>query len=193
MAGRAVTGRSQRTSAIKVVITGPFAAGKSTLVRTVSEVTVLSTERAVSGGDRAEKPATTVAMDYGRITIDEDLVLYLFGTPGQDRFDFMWDVLGEGMLGYVLLIDADRPESLIEAVPILNAFRRTAKVPFVVALNRAETVDPADERGVREALSLAADVPVIACDVRDRESVKSVLLELLYAVMEPVDRAAALG
>ena len=82
-------------------------------------------------------------MDFGRITIDRDLVLYLFGTPGQDRFDFMWEILGEGMLGYVLLLDAEREDSLAEAIGILDAFRTMARVPFVVALNRAGAVDEA--------------------------------------------------
>ncbi len=89
-------------------------------------------------------------MDFGRITIDRDLVLYLFGTPGQDRFDFMWEILGEGMLGYVLLVDADRPESLEEAVGIMDAFRKMARVPFVVGLNRADGIDEDEERRVRE-------------------------------------------
>ena len=84
--------------AVKIVVTGPFAAGKTTLIRTISEITVLSTERGISDSTRSRKAETTVAMDFGRITIDRDLVLYLFGTPGQDRFDFMWEILGEGML-----------------------------------------------------------------------------------------------
>ena len=105
--------RRQGGTAVKIVVTGPFAAGKTTLIRPISEITVLSTEKAVSDGEVAQsKTDTTVAMDFGRITIDRDLVLYLFGTPGQDRFDFMWEILSEGMLGYVLLVDAARPESL---------------------------------------------------------------------------------
>ncbi len=92
--------------------------GKTTLIRTISEITVLSTEKDITDDTRSHKAETTVAMDFGRITIDHDLVLYLFGTPGQDRFDFMWEILGEGMLGYVLLVDAHRPESLAEAVGI---------------------------------------------------------------------------
>jgi signal recognition particle receptor subunit beta len=185
------TRHHKAASAVKVVVTGPFGAGKSTMIRTVSEVTVLSTERATSEGDQSVKSETTVAMDYGRIKVDDDLVLYLFGTPGQDRFDFMWDILGEGMLGYVLVVDALREESLDEAAGILATFRGIAKVPFVVALNRVAEVAPAVERRVRDTLALHADVPVIACDVTDRESVKGVLLELLYAVMEPADREAA--
>ena len=178
-------------TAVKIVVTGPFAAGKTTLIRTISEITVLSTEKGITDETRSRKTDTTVAMDFGRITIDRDLVLYLFGTPGQDRFDFMWEILGEGMLGYVLLVDASRPESLAEAGSILEAFRKMAHVPFVVGLNRAEGIDEGEESRVREMLDLGPDVPVVPCDATERESVKSVLLALLYAVLESVDSAAA--
>jgi len=188
------TNRNRRRpsgTAVKIVVTGPFAAGKTTLIRTISEITVLSTEKGITDDTRSRKTDTTVAMDFGRITIDRDLVLYLFGTPGQDRFDFMWEILGEGMLGYVLLVDASRPESIDEAVGILEAFRRMARVPFVVGLNRADGLDEAEEARVRDALDLGDDVPVVPCDATDRESVKSVLLALLYAVVESLDGAAA--
>jgi len=178
-------------TAVKIVVTGPFAAGKTTLIRTISEITVLSTEKGITDETRSRKTDTTVAMDFGRITIDRDLVLYLFGTPGQDRFDFMWEILGEGMLGYVLLVDATRPDSLDEAVGILEAFRRMARVPFVVGLNRAEGMDEAEEERIRKTLDLDPDVPVVPCDATDRESVKSVLLALLYAVVDTLDAAAA--
>jgi small GTP-binding protein len=183
----------RRTSgqAVKIVVTGPFAAGKTTLIRTISEITVLSTEKDITDHTRSRKSETTVAMDFGRITIDRDLVLYLFGTPGQDRFDFMWEILGEGMLGYILLLDATRQDSLEESIGILAAFRRMAKVPFVVALNRVEGLDPAEEQRVRETLQLERDVPVLPCDATDRESVKSVLLALLYAVVDQIDAQAA--
>src|SRR3984885_1511919 len=110
--------RGGNAQAVKIVVTGPFSAGKSTLIRTISEITVLSTEKDITDETKARKSETTVAMDFGRITIDKDLVLYLFGTPGQDRFDFMWEILGEGMIGYVLLVDSSRPESLDEAASI---------------------------------------------------------------------------
>jgi hypothetical protein len=177
-------------NAVKIVVTGPFAAGKTTLIRTISEITVLSTEKDITDDTRVRKNETTVAMDFGRITIDRDLVLYLFGTPGQERFDFMWEILGEGMLGYVVLVDATRPESLEETVSILDAFRRMARVPFVVGLNRAGGIDEAEEERVRAVLDLAPDVPVVPCDAVDRESVKSVLLALLYAVVDSLDTAA---
>ncbi|MDQ1745815.1 MAG: uncharacterized protein QOD07_78 [Frankiaceae bacterium] len=178
-------------TAVKIVVTGPFAAGKTTLIRTISEITVLSTEKGITDETRSRKTDTTVAMDFGRITIDRELVLYLFGTPGQDRFDFMWEILGEGMLGYVLLVDATRPDSLDEAVGILDAFRRMARVPFVVGLNRAEGMDEAEEERIRKTLDLDPHVPVVPCDATDRESVKSVLLALLYAVVDTLDGAAA--
>ena len=183
----------RRTSgqAVKIVVTGPFAAGKTTLIRTISEITVLSTEKDITDHTRSRKSETTVAMDFGRITIDRDLVLYLFGTPGQDRFDFMWEILGEGMLGYILLLDATRQDSLEESIGILAAFRRMAKVPFVVALNRVEGLDPAEEQRVRDTLQLEREVPVLPCDATDRESVKSVLLALLYAVVDQIDAQAA--
>jgi len=182
------TGRRRHSgTAVKIVVTGPFSAGKTTLIRTISEITVLSTERDITDSTRSRKAETTVAMDFGRITIDRDLVLYLFGTPGQERFDFMWEILGEGMLGFVLLVDAEREDSLQEAAGILTAFRAMAKVPFVVALNRSAGMGPGEEERVREALELAERVPVVPCDATDRESVKTVLLALLYSVVDELD------
>jgi uncharacterized protein len=184
------TGKQRRKhggTAVKIVVTGPFSAGKTTLIRTISEITVLSTERDITDSTRSRKAETTVAMDFGRITVDRDLVLYLFGTPGQDRFDFMWEILGEGMLGYILLLDCSREDSLEEAVGILAAFRKMARVPFVVALNRSQGMSPADEERVREVLELDADVPVVPCDATDRESVKGVLLALLYSVVDALE------
>jgi small GTP-binding protein len=185
--------RKHGGTAVKIVVTGPFSAGKTTLIRTISEITVLSTEKDISDHTKSRKAETTVAMDFGRITIDRDLVLYLFGTPGQDRFDFMWEILGEGMLGYILLVDSSREDSLEEAVGILAAFRKMARVPFVVALNRAAGIDPSDEDRVRSVLELGDDVPVVPCDATDRESVKSVLLALLYSVVDQIDAPAGAG
>jgi small GTP-binding protein len=185
------TRRRTAGTAVKIVVTGPFAAGKTTLIRTISEITVLSTEREISDETRSRKSDTTVAMDFGRITIDRDLVLYLFGTPGQERFDFMWEILGEGMLGYILLVDGARPDSLQEAGGILEAFRKMARVPFVVGLNRSSGVDEFEESTIRSRLDIDPEVPIVPCDVTDRESVKAVLLALLYAVVDSLDSVAA--
>jgi uncharacterized protein len=186
------TARARRRGgqAVKVVVTGPFAAGKTTLIRTISEITVLSTERGITDSTRKRKAETTVAMDFGRITIDRDLVLYLFGTPGQDRFDFMWEILGEGMIGYLLLVDVERDDSVAEAAGILEAFRTMARVPYVVALNRAAGDDHALVESVRSRLDVPSDVAVLTCDATDKESVKNVLLALLYAVLDEVEAEA---
>ena len=178
-------------TAVKIVVTGPFAAGKTTLIRTISEITVLSTEKDISDHTKSRKAETTVAMDFGRITIDRDLVLYLFGTPGQERFDFMWEILGEGMLGYIVLIDVSREDSIAEARGILDAFRRMANVPFVVALNRSSGLEQAEEARVREVLDIDEMIPVVPCDAVDRESVKAVLLALLYSVVDSLDAQPA--
>ncbi|HEX4430170.1 MAG TPA: ATP/GTP-binding protein [Frankiaceae bacterium] len=187
--------RRGRGHAVKIVITGPFGAGKTTLIRTISEITVLSTERELSSAAeaRADKAQTTVAMDFGRIGIDSDLVLYLFGTPGQDRFEFMWEVLGEGMLGYVLVLDAARPESVTEARTILAAFRKMAPVPFVVAVNRSDGLEPDEEMQIRVDLDLEPSIAIVPCDATDKASVKVVLLALLHAVLESLERASAVN
>jgi len=176
--------------AVKIVVTGPFSAGKTTLIRTISEITVLSTERGITDETRSRKRETTVAMDFGRITIDRELVLYLFGTPGQERFDFMWEILGEGMLGYLLLVDASRADSLAEAEGILAAFHQMARVPFAVGINRA-TGEPGEVDQVRDRLGLDPQVPVLPCDATDKASVKELLLALLYAVLDDVEAESA--
>ena len=182
--------RRRGGQAVKVVVTGPFSAGKTTLIRTISEITVLSTERGITDSTRRRKAETTVAMDFGRITIDRDLVLYLFGTPGQDRFDFMWEILGEGMIGYLLLVDAAREDSIQEATGILDAFRTMARVPFVVGLNRAGGDDHLLVESVRSRLEIPSDIAILPCDATDKESVKNVLLALLYAVLDEVEAEA---
>ena len=107
---------------VKMVVTGPFNAGKTEFIQSISEIDVVSTERKISDSTSRLKRETTVAMDFGRITVDDDLVLYLFGTPGQKRFDFMWEILSEGMLGFVVLVDSVRPETFREARRILDVF-----------------------------------------------------------------------
>jgi len=180
--------------AVKIVVTGPFGAGKTTLIRTISDITVLATERDVSDSTRARKGETTVAMDFGRITVDGELVLYLFGTPGQDRFDFMWEVLGEGMLGYVVLLDGPAAASVQAGVSIHTAFRgMAAEQPYVVAVNRCGALSPGEEATLRSVLGLADDVPVVPCDATDKQSVKGVLLALLEAVLARLEARAPAG
>ena len=169
---------------VKVVVTGPFNAGKTTFIKAVSEITVLSTERQVTDASGGSHGETTVAMDFGRITVSDDVVLYLFGTPGQQRFSFMWETLSEGMLGFVLLVDATSHDSVKEAVEMIEFFTGMSDVPFVVAANKVAADDEAALRSVRERLSLDPSVPLLPVDARDRESVKGVLLGLLYRILD---------
>jgi len=173
---------------VKMVVTGPFSAGKTELIRSVSEIDVVSTERKLTGkAERTVKEATTVAMDFGRITVDEDLVLYLFGTPGQKRFDFMWEILSEGMLGFIVVIDSTRPETFREARSILETFRAYAPTPYVVAANKQDLEDAWEVEDVRNALRLDPKVKLLPCVASDRDTVKTILLELLYSILEEME------
>jgi small GTP-binding protein len=169
---------------VKVVVTGPFNAGKTTFIKAVSEITVLSTERQITDVSGEGRGETTVAMDFGRITISDDVVLYLFGTPGQQRFSFMWETLSEGMLGFVVLVDALAEGSITEAVAMIEFFTGMSDVPFVVAANKVASDDVATLSSLRSRLELAEDVPLLAVDAKDRESVKGVLLGLLYRILD---------
>lgn len=169
---------------VKVVVTGPFNAGKTTFIKAVSEITVLSTERQVSDVSGEGAGETTVAMDFGRITVSDDVVLYLFGTPGQSRFSFMWDTLSEGMLGFVLLVDGTAPATMADAKEMIDFFTQRSDVPFVVAANKVDAEDTDAIRQVRSDLGLPDSVPLLPVDARDRQSVKGVLLGLLYEILE---------
>jgi signal recognition particle receptor subunit beta len=200
MAGRTRTVRRSRARTakavrpLKIVVTGPFAAGKTTLIKTISEVAIVGTERAVTDETRSTKPKTTVAMDFGRITFADDLSLFLFGTPGQRRFEVMWEILSEGMIGFIILVNAGDWRSVEEASHILDQFRRYAEVPFVVGITHLdeveETLDVVSGK-VRETLELPERIAVLECDPREREDVKSLMLHILVGVLRRLEEAAA--
>lgn len=169
---------------VKMVITGPFAAGKTQFIRAVSEIDVVSTERRITDETARVKRDTTVALDFGRISVDKDLVLYLFGTPGQRRFEFMWEILAEGMLGFVVLADSTRPETFKETKEIIDVFSTHSESPFVVAATKQDMPDAWAPEDIKIVLGLDDEVPVLPCVALDRESVKGVLLALLYAILE---------
>ncbi len=173
---------------VKMVVTGPFSAGKTRFIRTISEIDVVSTERRLSSdAESTVKDDTTVAMDFGRITVDDDLVLYLFGTPGQRRFDFMWEILAEGMLGFVVLVDSARPETFREARSILETFRAYAPTPYVVAANKQDVEDAWEVDDLKVALRLEEGVKMLGCVASDKDKVKNILLELLFSILEEIE------
>jgi uncharacterized protein len=173
---------------VKMVITGPFSSGKTEFIQSISEIEVVKTEKELtSSAEREEKDQTTVAMDFGRITVDDDLVLYLFGTPGQRRFDFMWEILAEGMLGFIVMVDSAKPETFREAKSILETFRAYAPTPYVVAANKQDHPEAWDPEDLRIALRIEPEVKLLPCVAKERDSVRDVLLELLYTILEEMD------
>ena len=171
----------------KIIISGAFGVGKTTLVGTLSEIPTLRTEaRMTTAGALVDdrdmvdrKNTTTVALDFGRITIDERARLYLFGTPGQDRFRFMWDDLVRGALGAIVIADTRRLEESYEAID----YYEVAEIPFIVGINQFAGAPEHDLVHVRHALNVAATVPVLRFDARNKESAKSILLELIERLL----------
>jgi hypothetical protein len=180
---------------VKILIAGGFGVGKTTMIGSVSEIQPLRTEEVLTsesvGVDDIDgveqKGTTTVAMDFGRITMSRELVVYLFGTPGQERFWFLWDELAYGAIGAVVLADTRR---LKDCFPSVDYFERRG-TPFLVAVNCFDGARRYLPGVVRQALDLDSDVPVVLCDARDRESSKQVLIELVSHVMRLVSRQSS--
>lgn len=166
--------------AIKIVITGAYSAGKTSFIRAVSDIEMLSTDYTVTlDSERELKSETTVALDFGTIAINNEVTLYLFGTPGQERFDYMWEILSEGCIGYVVLVDSCRPGHLAETQRLIARFQAITQAPFIVAANKQDDPTALPPSYIRRRLNLPASIPVLPCTTSSREDVKEVLISLL--------------
>ncbi len=168
---------------VKIVITGSYAAGKTHFIRSISDIEPVTTDYDTTLEEERElKHQTTVALDFGTIAINEQLTLYLFGTPGQERFDYMWEHLATGCLGYVVLVDSCRPAHFVETQRLLERFTEITDAPFVVAANKQDDPASLPPFYVRRRLGIPDDIPVLPCIATERESVKRVLLGLLQHI-----------
>lgn len=164
--------------AYKIVVTGPFNSGKTEFVKTISDIPVVSTEKRITTEDRGIKAETTVAMDFGRVTLDGE-TLYLYGTPGQTRFDFMWEILSGEMNAFIVLVDStDRP-SFPEAAELINLFTGFVNVPYLVVANKTDLAGAANLGEVRRGTKASNDVTVMPCVATQKSSVRQVLLQMV--------------
>ena len=165
----------------KIIVTGPFSSGKTSFVGTISDIPVVSTERKITTEDQGIKAETTVAMDYGRVTLD-GRVLHLNGTPGQVRFDFMWEILASEMNGFIVLVDSTDPPSLPDANELIKLFSKFKRVPYLVVANKADMDGTASLSEIRREIDADDEITIMPCDSTSKSSVRQVLLQMIELI-----------
>lgn len=165
-------------SAFKIVVTGPFNSGKTEFIKTISDIPVVSTEKKITTEDKGIKAETTVAMDYGRVLLDGD-TLYLYGTPGQTRFDFMWEILSSEMNGFIVLVDSTDTPSFPEAAELISLFSGFVNVPYLVVANKTDMEGAAKLPEIRRGTKSGSNVTVMPCVATQKSSVRQVLLQMV--------------
>lgn len=167
---------------LKIIITGPFNAGKTQFIKTISEINVASTERHLSlASERKIKKQTTVAMDYGRVTITGD-IFQLFGTPGQDRFDFMWEILAQEMHGFIVVVDSTDQSTFEVARQLIQLFAKFEKVPYLIAANKQDQKNALKPNDIHKLLGLSAKIEVLPVMATDKRSTRNILLHLAQII-----------
>ena len=165
----------------KIIVTGPFNSGKTSFVATISEIPVVSTERRITTEDRGVKAETTVAMDYGRVSLD-GRVLHLNGTPGQARFDFMWEILANEMNAFIVLVDSTDPPSFPDANDLIKLFSKFKRVPYLIVANKADMEGTVSLAQIRREMDAGDDVTIMPCDSTSKSSVRQVLLQVIELI-----------
>lgn len=165
-------------ASFKIVVTGPFNSGKTEFIKTISDIPVVSTEKKITTEDRGIKAETTVAMDYGRVQLDGD-TLYLYGTPGQTRFDFMWEILSGEMDAFVVLADSTDSPSFPDVTELVNLFSSFVDVPYLIAANKTDLDGAAKLADVRRGTKVGSDITIMPCVAIQKSSVRQVLLQVV--------------
>jgi small GTP-binding protein len=167
----------------KVVVTGHFNSGKTELIRTVSEIPIVTTETKRTDLRIGEKSTTTVVMDFGRVTVDLDTIVYLFGTPGQERFDFMWEILSKNMLGFVVMVDSTNREGILDTAKIISYFKEISDVPYIIVANKQDLANAAYPEEIREVLGLSAEDQVVPCVANNPFQASAVIRAILSEIV----------
>lgn len=167
----------------KVVVTGGFNSGKTTLIQTVSEIPIVTTDEKLTDSQQNIKGETTVVMDFGRITVDLDTIVYLFGTPGQKRFDFMWDILSKNMVGFIVMIDSSNLDSIQATEDIMSYFKEMSDVPYILAANKQDDPDAASLSEIGRTLGLAEEEKILPCVATNPYSASQVIREIIDMIL----------